>query len=65
MLVGYTTEMCSPAFCMTTGVNSFQLLADDLPAGDSMGAQSLVVVGDNDADGRPGFVLLAGRADVT
>jgi CDP-diacylglycerol pyrophosphatase len=47
------------------GVNPFALLADDLPAGDSMGAQSLVVVGDNDADGRPGFVLLAGRADVT
>jgi CDP-diacylglycerol pyrophosphatase len=47
------------------GVNPFQLLADDLPAGDSMGAQSLVVVGDDDADGWPGFVLLAGRADVT
>jgi len=39
------------------------LLADSLPAGDFMGAQSLVVVGDNDADGRPGFVLLAGRSD--
>jgi CDP-diacylglycerol pyrophosphatase len=47
------------------GVNPFQLLADDLPPGDSMGAQSLVVVGANDADGRPGFVLLADRADVT
>ena len=45
------------------GVNPFRLLADSLPAGDFMGAQSLVVVGDNDADGRPGFVLLAGRAD--
>jgi CDP-diacylglycerol pyrophosphatase len=44
-------------------VNPFRLLADGLPAGDSMGAQSLVVVGHNGADGRPGFVLLAGRAD--
>jgi CDP-diacylglycerol pyrophosphatase len=45
------------------GVNPFRLLADGLPAGDSMATQSLVVVGDNDADGRPGFVLLAARAD--
>ncbi|WP_234834688.1 CDP-diacylglycerol diphosphatase [Mycolicibacterium stellerae] len=44
-------------------VNPFRLLADDLPVGDTMGAQSLVVVGSNGADGRPGFVLLAGRAD--
>jgi CDP-diacylglycerol pyrophosphatase len=46
------------------GVNPFRLLADDLPPGESMGGQSLVMVGANDADGRPGFVLLAGRADV-
>jgi CDP-diacylglycerol pyrophosphatase len=45
--------------------NPFRLLADNLPAVDSMGAQSLAVVGDTDADGRPGFVLLAGRADIT
>jgi CDP-diacylglycerol pyrophosphatase len=44
-------------------VNPFRLLADGLPAGDGMGAQSLVVVGSNGADGRPRFVLLAGRAD--
>jgi CDP-diacylglycerol pyrophosphatase len=44
-------------------VNPFRLLADDLPAGDTMGVQSLVVIGDIGADGRPGFVLLAGRAD--
>ena len=44
-------------------VNPFRLLADGLPAGDTMGAQSLVVVGNTGADGRPGFVLLAGRAD--
>jgi CDP-diacylglycerol pyrophosphatase len=43
--------------------NPFRLLADGLPAGDTMGAQSLVVVGSDGADGRPGFVLLAGRAD--
>jgi CDP-diacylglycerol pyrophosphatase len=43
--------------------NPFRLLADGLPAGDTMGAQSLVVIGNNGADGRPGFVLLAGRAD--
>ncbi len=44
-------------------VNPFRLLADGLPAGDTMGAQSLVVVGNTGADGRPGFVLLAGRTD--
>lgn len=42
-------------------VNPFRLLADGLPAGDTMGAQTLVIVGNNGADGRPGFVLLAGR----
>jgi CDP-diacylglycerol pyrophosphatase len=45
------------------GVNPFRLLADGLAGGDSMGAQTLVVVGSTDADDRPGFVLLAGRAD--
>jgi CDP-diacylglycerol pyrophosphatase len=30
-----------------------------------MGAQTLAVVGTTGADGRPGFVLLAGRADAT
>jgi CDP-diacylglycerol pyrophosphatase len=44
-------------------VNPFRLLADGLGAGDSMGAQTLVVVGSTGADERPGFVLLAGRAD--
>ena len=44
-------------------VNPFRLLADGLAAGDSMGAQTLVVVGSTGTDGRPGFVLLAGRAD--
>jgi CDP-diacylglycerol pyrophosphatase len=44
-------------------VNPFRLLADGLAAGDSMGAQTLVVVGSTGPDGRPGFVLLAGRAD--
>ena len=44
-------------------VNPFRLLADGLGGGDWMGAQTLVAVGSTDADGRPGFVLLAGRAD--
>ena len=44
-------------------VNPFRLLADGLAAGDSMGAQTLVVVGRTGTEGRPGFVLLAGRAD--
>lgn len=44
-------------------VNPFRLLADGLPIGDTMAAQTLVVVGGTEADGRSGFVLLAGRAD--
>jgi CDP-diacylglycerol pyrophosphatase len=44
-------------------VNPFRLLADGLAAGESMGAQTLVVVGSTGADGRGGFVLLAGRSD--
>lgn len=44
-------------------VNPFVALSDGLPSGDSMGAQTLVAVGSVGADGRPGFVLLAGRAD--
>lgn len=44
-------------------VNPFTVLADGLPQGDTMGAQTLVAVGTTGADGRPGFVLVAGRAD--
>jgi CDP-diacylglycerol pyrophosphatase len=44
-------------------VNPFRLLADGLMPGDTMGAQTLAVLGTTAADGRPGFVLLAGRAD--
>jgi CDP-diacylglycerol pyrophosphatase len=44
-------------------VNPFRVLADGLPAGDTMAAQTLVVVGISGTDGRPGFALLAGRAD--
>lgn len=43
--------------------NPFQLLYDGLPPGDTMGAQTLVVVGNTGVDGRPGFVLLAGHDD--
>lgn len=44
-------------------VNPFRLLADGLPVGADMGAQTLVVAGITGADGRPGFALLAGQAD--
>ncbi len=44
-------------------VNPFRMLADSLPAGQDMGAQSLVAVGASDAFDRPGFVLLTGSAD--
>ena len=44
-------------------VNPFDVLADGLPPGDPMGTQTLVVVGITGADGRPGFALLAGRAE--
>ncbi len=44
-------------------VNPFTVLADGLPPGDTMSAQTLVAVGATGPDGRPGFVLLAGRAD--
>lgn len=44
-------------------VNPFRLLAESLAPGDTMAAQTLVVVGDSSADGTPGFVLVAGRAD--
>ncbi len=43
--------------------NPFELLADGLMPGDSMGAQTLAVVGITGVDGRPGFALLAGRAE--
>lgn len=43
--------------------NPLRLLAADLPAGQTMASQSLVVVGATDTDGRPGFVLLAGDTD--
>jgi CDP-diacylglycerol pyrophosphatase len=42
-------------------VNPFRLLTDGLPAGETMGTQTLVLIGHTGADGRPGFVLLAGR----
>lgn len=45
-------------------VDPFRLLADGLPgARGDMGRWTLVVVGAHLADGRPGFVVLAGRAD--
>jgi CDP-diacylglycerol pyrophosphatase len=45
-------------------VNPFDLLADGVAgARDNMGLETLVVVGGYLGDGRPGFFLLAGRAD--
>jgi CDP-diacylglycerol pyrophosphatase len=44
-------------------VNPLAALADGLAPGDTMAAQTLVVAGIADAGGRPGFALLAGRAD--
>lgn len=44
-------------------VNPFIALADGLAVNESMGAETLVAVGSVGADGLPGFVLLAGRAD--
>jgi CDP-diacylglycerol pyrophosphatase len=42
----------------------FRLLADGMPgARGEMGAWTLVLVGETGADGRPGFYLLANRAD--
>jgi CDP-diacylglycerol pyrophosphatase len=43
-------------------INPFAALADGLAPGDTMGPQTLAVVGITGADGRPGFALLAGRA---
>ncbi len=46
------------------GVNPFQVLADGVPgARADMGLQTLVAIGAYLPDGRPGFVLLADRAD--
>jgi CDP-diacylglycerol pyrophosphatase len=46
------------------GVDPFRLLAEGVPsAARAMGAWTLALVGTTFADGRPGFYLLAGRAD--
>jgi CDP-diacylglycerol pyrophosphatase len=46
------------------GADPFRLLADAMPgAREAMGAWTLVLVGETTADGRPGFYLLAARAD--
>ncbi|MGC1301622.1 MAG: CDP-diacylglycerol diphosphatase, partial [Caulobacteraceae bacterium] len=47
-----------------SGARPFRLLADGLPgASQDMGAWTLALVGETSADGRPGFYLLAERAD--
>jgi CDP-diacylglycerol pyrophosphatase len=43
--------------------NPFKLLAAALPSGDEMGRHSLIVVGAHSPAGKPGFILLSGRAD--
>lgn len=46
--------------------NPFKLLADGLPgARENMGSQTIVVVGEKFADGKPGFVILADHFDST
>ncbi|NII10275.1 CDP-diacylglycerol diphosphatase [Oleiagrimonas sp. C23AA] len=45
-------------------VDPFRLLARDLTPGAGMGAHTLVVVGTTFADGRPGFIVLDGPADL-
>jgi CDP-diacylglycerol pyrophosphatase len=46
-----------------SAANPFQLLAQDPEARADMGRETLVVVGASFAGGKPGFVLLADRAD--
>jgi len=45
-------------------VRPIRLLARSLRAGQSMGRQTLVVVGQRFADGRDGFLLLAGQSNI-
>lgn len=45
-------------------VRPIRLLARSLQAGQTMGRQTLVVVGQRFADGRDGFLLLAGQSDI-
>jgi CDP-diacylglycerol pyrophosphatase len=47
------------------GANPFALVADGVPgAHDAMGRQTLVVVGAEFADGRPGFIVLTDHVDL-
>lgn len=45
-------------------INPFRALADVLPPGTAMGRYGLAVVGAYSPIGKPGFILLATRADV-
>jgi CDP-diacylglycerol pyrophosphatase len=45
-----------------SGVNPFRLLAELPEARAGMGEETLVVTGETESDGRPGFILLAGRS---
>jgi CDP-diacylglycerol pyrophosphatase len=62
-LVGQQYRVMAEWSAELAEVNPFTVLADSLASGDTMAAQTLVVVGISGADGRPGFALLAGRAD--
>ena len=63
-LVGHYYNAMRLAQTSLTGVNPFVLLADGVPgARDDMGLFTLVVVGDS-YQGKNGFVLLAGRANL-
>src|SRR5262249_9448131 len=48
----------------TLASDPFRVLAEDPDARADMGNQTLVVLGWQFADGRPGFILLAGRANI-
>ncbi|BBY26637.1 CDP-diacylglycerol diphosphatase [Mycolicibacterium sediminis] len=64
MLVGHRYEATTVAGDDLYGADPFVLLANGLPgARDDMGSRTLVVVGTQLSDGRPGFVVLADRAD--
>ena len=47
----------------TLTVNPFKSLAASLPAGDRMALHSLIAVGAQSVDGKPGFILLSGHVD--
>ena len=61
-LVGHPYQAIRVLAYALDGANPFALLADGVPgAREAMGEQTLVVVGAEFADGRPGFIILTDR----